>query len=163
MSHPAIAAPPAAFRPIDLGPLDITIEPRRHGVFYARSPFDLGNYTAKATLWLDRWAALRPEQIFLGQRRHGAWETITYAEARRKARGLAQALLGRGLSAEHPLAILSGNSIAHALLGLAALYAGVAYAPLSPAYSLASRDFARLRKIIDLLTQGLVFDDDGAL
>jgi feruloyl-CoA synthase len=164
MSRPALAtSPTAAFRPVDLGPLDVAIEPGRDGNFYARSPFGLGNYEAKATLWLDRWAALRPDHIFLGERRGSAWETITYAEARRKARMLAQALLGRGLGAERPLAILSGNSITHALLGLAALYAGIPYAPLSPAYSLASQDFARLRNIVDLLTPGLVFADDGAL
>lgn len=164
MSHPALAKSPTdAFRPVDLGPLDVAIEPGRNGIFYARSPFGLENYEAKATLWLDRWAALRPDHIFLAERRHGAWETITYSEARHKARVLAQALLGRDLSAERPLVILSGNSIAHALLGLAALYAGIPYAPLSPAYSLASRDFARLRGIIDLLTPGLVFVDDGAL
>ncbi len=56
-----------------------------------------------------------------------------------------------------------GNSIAHALLSLAALYAGIPHAPLSPAYSLASQDFARLRNIVDLLTPGLVFAEDGAL
>jgi feruloyl-CoA synthase len=164
MSRPAVAAPPAAaFRPVDLGPLDVAIEPGHDGSFYARSPFALENYVARTSLWLDHWAALRPDHIFLGERRRGAWEMITYAEARRKARRLAQALLGRGLSAERPLVILSGNSIAHALLGLAALYAGIPYAPLSSAYSLASQDFARLRGIIDLLTPGLVFADDGAL
>ncbi|HEY0145870.1 MAG TPA: AMP-binding protein, partial [Methylovirgula sp.] len=164
MSRPALAASPTtAFRPVDLGPLDVAIELGRDGDFYARSPFALRNYEAKATLWLDRWAALRPDHIFLGERRHGAWETITYAETRRKAHALAQALLGRGLSAERPLAILSGNSIAHALLSLAALYAGIPHAPLSPAYSLASQDFARLRNIVDLLTPGLVFAEDGAL
>lgn len=163
MSRPAVGAPPAAaFRPVDLGPLDVVIEPGHDGTFYARSSFDLGNYEARTTLWLDRWAALRPDHIFLAERRCGAWETITYAETRRKARALAQVLLGRGLSAERPLVILSGNSIAHALLGLAALYAGIPYAPLSPAYSLASQDFARLRGIIDLLTPGLVFAEDGA-
>jgi feruloyl-CoA synthase len=164
MSRPAVAAlPAAAFRPVDLGPLDVAIEPGHGGSFYARSPFALENYVGKTTLWLDRWAALRPDHIFLGERRRGCWETITYAETRRKARALALALLGRGLSAERPLVILSGNSIAYALLGLAALYAGIPYAPLSPAYSLASQDFARLHGIIDLLTPGLVFADDGAL
>jgi feruloyl-CoA synthase len=164
MSRPAVAAlPAAAFRPVDLGPLDVAIEPGPDNSFYASSPFELGNYEAKTTLWLDRWAARRPDHIFLGERRGGAWETITYAETRRKARALAQALLGLGLGAERPLVILSGNSIAHALLGLAALYAGIPYAPLSPAYSLASQDFARLRNIIDLLTPGLIFADYGAL
>ena len=154
------AAPP--LRPADLGPLDGVIVPGRDGQFYVRSPVDLGPYTAKVTLWLDHWAVAKPDHIFLAERHGGAWVTVTYAEARRKARALAQALLSRGLSAERPLAILSGNSIAHAWLGLAALYAGIPYAPLSPAYALASPDFARLKSLIALLTPGLVFAEDGA-
>ena len=58
--------------------------------------------------------------------------------------------------------ILSGNDIEHALIGLAANYVGVPYAPISPAYSLVSSDFGKLRHIVNLLTPGLVFATDGA-
>ena len=34
-------------------------------------------------------------------------------------------------------------------------------APISPAYSLISKDFAKLRTIMELLTPGLVFAADG--
>src|SRR5262249_8429837 len=51
--------------------------------------------------------------------------------------------------------------IEHALIGLAANYVGIPYAPISPAYSLISRDFSKLKSIIDLLTPGLVFTADG--
>lgn len=159
----ALADRAAPLRPVDLGPLDIVTVPGRDGGFYARSPFDLGPYEAKVTLWLDHWAAARPDDVFLAERRGEAWQTLSYAEARRKARAVAQALLARGLSTEQPLVILSGNSIAHALLGLAALYAGIPYAPLSPAYAQAGPDFIRLKSIIALLTPGLVFAEDGAL
>ena len=37
------------------------------------------------------------------------------------------------------------------------MLAGVPYAPISPAYSLVSQDFGKLRHILDLLTPGLVF------
>src|SRR5262249_364817 len=67
----------------------------------------------------------------------------------------------RDLSPERPIAILSGNDIEHALIGLAAMYVGIPYAPLSPAYALMSTDFDRLRSIIDLITPGLVFAADG--
>ncbi|MDR3407386.1 MAG: AMP-binding protein, partial [Methylovirgula sp.] len=150
-------------RPVDLGPLDIALAPGRGGVLYARSPIALGAYEAKVTHWLDRWAALRPDQTFLAERSvSGGWARISYAQARAKARRLAAALLARGLSAERPLVILSGNSIVHALLGLAALYAGIPYAPVSPAYALAAPDFTRLKSIFGLLTPGLVFAEDGA-
>jgi acyl-CoA synthetase (AMP-forming)/AMP-acid ligase II len=72
-----------------------------------------------------------------------------------------QALLERGLSAERPLAILSGNDLEHALLAFAAQHVGVPYAPISPAYSLISQDFGKLRYIMDLLKPGLVFAASG--
>ena len=86
---------------------------------------------------------------------------MTYAEARKKVRSLAQALLDRDLSAERPLVILSGNDIEHALLGLGAMYAGIPYSPISPAYSLASSGYEKLRSIISLLTPGVVFAASG--
>ena len=70
-------------------------------------------------------------------------------------------LLRRGLSPERPIVIISGNSIEHALLGLAATYVGIPFAPVSPAYSLMSSDFGKLRMIVDLLTPGMVFAADG--
>lgn len=76
-------------------------------------------------------------------------------------RRLGKALLERGLSAERPLLILSGNEIEHALLALAAHHVGVPYAPVSPAYSLVSQDFGRLRYVVELLTPGLVYASDG--
>ena len=79
-----------------------------------------------------------------------------------KVRRIGAALLTRNLSAERPIAILSGNDLEHALLGLAANYVGIPYAPVSPAYSLISSDFGKLRHIVDLLTPGLVFACDGA-
>ena len=69
--------------------------------------------------------------------------------------------LERELSPERPIAILSGNDIEHALLGLAAMHVGVPYAPISVPYSLVSRDFKKLKAIIEILTPGLVFAADG--
>ena len=54
----------------------------------------------------------------------------------------------RRLSAERPVAVLSGNDFEHALIELGALYAGVPYAPVSPAYSLLSKDFAKLKHVM---------------
>ncbi len=50
------------------------------------------------------------------------------------------------LDAERPVAILSGNSIDHALVGLGAMMAGLPYAPVSPPYSLVAKDFAKLTR-----------------
>jgi feruloyl-CoA synthase len=115
---------------------------------------------------LDYWAEHAPDRVFLGQRnlgQHGAggWRTCTYAETRSIARKIAHALLKKPLSADRPIAILSGNDIEHALLGLGAMYAGVPYAPISTAYSLVSSDFGKLRHIFNLLTPGLVYAADA--
>jgi feruloyl-CoA synthase len=57
--------------------------------------------------------------------------------------------------------ILSENSLEHAVLALACLYVGVPYCPVSPAYSLISQDFEKLRHILQLLQPGLVFASDA--
>src|SRR5207245_4958741 len=91
----------------------------------------------------------------------GAWRKITYAQLMNSTRAIASALLARGLSAEKPIVILSGNSVDHALLAFGALYAGIPFCPVSPAYSLVSRDYGKLSFLMKLLTPGLVFADDA--
>ena len=92
----------------------------------------------------------------------GAWRTLTYADALAKVRAIAAALLARGLSADRPIAILSGNDIEHALLGLAAMHVGIPYAPISVPYSLLSKDFGKLKTIIEVSQPGFVFAANGA-
>ncbi len=119
-------------------------------------------YPAKLNERLVHWARETPGQIFLAKRdAGGAWRTLAYAQTLALVRTLGQALLDRGLGAERPLAILSGNDLEHALLALAAMHVGVPYAPISPAYSLISTDHAKLRYILELLQPGLVFAANG--
>ncbi len=72
-------------------------------------------------------------------------------------RSIAAWILAQGLSAEHPLAILSDNSIDHALLALGAMHAGVPVAAVSPAYSLMSKDFDKLKSMTRLLQPGAIY------
>jgi feruloyl-CoA synthase len=100
-------------------------------------------------------------RVFLAERgANGVWREFTYAQALREVRAIAGALLGRALGPERPVAILSENSIGHALLALAAMHVGIPVAPVSPAYSLMSRDYGRLRAAIALLRPGLVYVED---
>jgi len=152
----------APFRPVRLGPNEAVVERRADGAILVRSPYPLPEYPGRLIDRLDHWAELTPDAIFIAEREPGgAWRALTYAETRREARAIAAALLGCNLSAERPVAILSGNDIEHALLGLACMYAGVPYAPISPAYSIVSQDLAKLRHVIGKLTPGLVFAGDG--
>ena len=151
-----------AFRAARLGPVAVEVTHESGGVVHMRSPHTLGTYPAKLTERLEHWAQVAPRRTFLAERDGaGNWRGIDYAQTLLRVRSLAQALIDRGLSVERPLLILSGNDIEHALLALAAQYAGVPYAPVSPAYSLLSRDFGRLRHIVSLLTPGLVFTADA--
>ena len=141
---------------------NVTLEHRADGSIRLRSPHKLPPYPAKLTVRLEHWASVAPERTFLAQRAAGGeWRRVSYGEALDQVRRIAGALLKRDLSPHRPVMILSGNDIEHALLGLAAMFAGIPYAPVSPAYALVSTDFNKLRTIIDLLTPGLIFVADG--
>jgi feruloyl-CoA synthase len=143
--------------PVRFAPATVLRTPRPGGGFILRSPAPLPEPVRCVGDWLVRWAREAPDRTFLAERRDGAWARVSYAQGLARVRGLAQALLDRGLSASRPLAILSGNSIDHALLALAAMHVGVPVAPVSAAYSLASRDHAKLRALIDVLRPGAVW------
>ena len=147
---------------LTFGPPDVTVERRPDGAMIVRSPHPLGPYPNTVTDWLVHWAEAAPDRVFLAERRGDEWRRVNYAEARDSARRVAQALVDRNLTVERPVAILSGNSVDHALIGLGAMIAGVPYAPVSPPYSLVAKDFAKLKSIIGILTPGLVFVADGA-
>jgi feruloyl-CoA synthase len=150
------------FRAVRLGPSEVVVEQRTDGIIHLRSPHDLGPYPVKLTERLEYWAARAPDRVLFAQRDDkGGWRGVTYAEALDKARRIGAALLARPVSEDLPIAILSGNDIEHGLLALAALYIGVPYVPISPAYSLVSQDYGKLRHVFDLLTPGLVFAADG--
>src|SRR6201999_2014617 len=151
-------------RPVRLGPASVDIERRTDGAMVLRSPRRLEPYPEKLTERLAHWANAAPERIFLAQRdRAGGWRSLSYAEAYASVRAIAAALLERPLSPERPIAILSGNDVEHALLGLAAMHVGIPYAPISVPYSLVSRDFKKLKAIIAILSPGLVFAANGTV
>ena len=153
--------PAAPVREVVLGAADVEIERRADGAILLRSPHALGEYPRNLTERLSHWARQTPAQRFIAQREAaGGWRSLTYAEAYRSVRAIGQALLARGLSQERPLAILSDNDIEHALLALACMHVGIAYVPVSSAYSLVSTDFAKLKHVIALLTPGLVYATD---
>ena len=162
MNAVAAAATPA-FRALSLGPYAGKAERRSDGAVLLRSDEPLGPAAARYTDPLVRWARERPHLSYLAQRgADGEWRHLSYADALEKVRCIGQALLRRGLGPDRPLLILSENDIESALLSLAAAHVGVPFVPLSPAYSLLSRDGERLRHALELLTPGLVFAADAA-
>ena len=159
MAEPASAAP---LRPVRLGAFNAVLEREANGVIHIRTAQVLAPYHAKLSEPLQHWARVAPERVYLAQRdADGRWRTLAYAEVLALTKRIGAALLRRGLSPARPIAIISGNDIEHALLGLAAMGVGIPYAPISAAYSLLSSDFGKLRAIVDLLTPGMVFANDG--
>src|ERR1700716_1964676 len=79
----------------------------------------------------------------------------------RPSDALTQAILNLALESGRPVAILSGNSIEHALMTQAAMQARISAAPVSPAYSLQSHDHAKLKYLFDLIRPALVMVQDG--
>lgn len=140
----------------------IQVERRRDGTMVLRSPQELGTPARAVGEWLVHWAHAAPERIFLAERQEGAWRKVTYGDALELARRIGQGLLNRGLDASAPVVILSDNSVDHALLALGAMHVGVPVAPVSPAYSLVSKDFAKLKAIFELLQPGLVWTAERA-
>ena len=138
-------------------PAQVDLEKRADGTLLLRSPQKLEPYSRCITEWLVQWSDQTPSRPFLAERRGEAWRTVSYREAYGAARRIGQALIERGLGAEKPVAILSDNSIDHALLALGAMHVGIPAAPVSPAYSLMSKDFGKLKAIFELLKPGLVY------
>jgi len=173
-----MAAPQAArsessrnMRAVKLCDAEVTVDRRPGGAIYLKSGRALPPYPEKLTDQLVHWARVAPDRVFMAERANsssppplagegqggGAWRAISFRQTLERVRRIGAALLTRNLSADRPIVILSGNDLEHALLGLAANYVGIPYAPVSPAYSLISSDFGKLRHIVNLLTPGLVY------
>ncbi len=151
------------YREVSIGhaPVQVTEE---QGVLHMRSLEPLAELPARLLDRLVHWARVRPEQTFIAARQGGGdWRRVSYREMLDSVRSIAQGLLSYGLSADKPLALLSGNDIEHLQVALGAMYAGIPYCPVSPAYSLLSQDFAKLRHVCGLLQPGLVFVSDAAV
>jgi feruloyl-CoA synthase len=151
----------ARLKPIDYATADVVCEPTADGGYRMRSKTPLNAIAPSLADLFRRAVARQPSRLFMAERdASGAWNGLTYEQARVRVDNVAQALLDRGLSAERPVMILSGNSIEHAILMLAGYTAGIPVAPISVAYSLQSQDHAKLKHINALLTPGLVYVSD---
>ena len=149
------------------GCLSAHVEQRPDGAIVLRSTEALAPYAECLTARLVFWAQHAPERAFVARRDPsvpggGDWQRISYAQMLQRARAVGQALVDRGLSVDRPVAVLSDNDLEHITLAMGAMWAGVPYVPISPAYSLLSQDFGKLRHILGVTTPGLVFASSPA-
>ncbi|MEY2860155.1 MAG: hypothetical protein RL392_613 [Pseudomonadota bacterium] len=156
------------FRPLTFGVTRVALTDGASGMHYLQAEQPLQAFPDRITDRLVHWASTAPERTFMARREKltdgttGDWKHISYAQAWTTALSIAQSLVNRGLSAERPVVILSENDLEHAMLALGCLVAGVPFVPTSPAYSLISQDYDKLRHVLRTVTPGLVFAADAA-
>ena len=155
------------YRAMRYGITSVQVQTRDDGVQYVLADVPLDAYPTRMTDKLLHWSRVTPERTLVARRKRlkdgstGDWEHLTYAQALTAARRIGQALLDRGLSVDKPVLILSENSLEHAMMALACMMVGVAYCPVSPAYSTISKDYDKLKHIIRTLTPGMVMAVDA--
>ncbi|MDA1098164.1 MAG: feruloyl-CoA synthase [Proteobacteria bacterium] len=139
----------------------VGVERRDDGSIVLSSPYPLGAGVVQLGVYLRHWAEAAAERTFLAERKDpsqdGDWRGITFGSARKQVDAIAQGLLDRGLGPDRPLMILSGNSLQHALLTYGAMQVGIPVSPVSPAYSLMSKDFSKLRHICELVRPAVIY------
>ena len=157
-----LATSSARYRRFAFGINGVQVDAQAGGAVHVRVSQPLEDYPGRLTDKLLYWAEAAPQRSYMARRgADGEWRHISYAQALDFARRIGQGLLARGLSAERPLLILSDNDLEHAMLALGCQYAGIPFSSISPAYSLLSKDYDKLRHVLALLTPGMVFAANG--
>ena len=154
----------APLRPVRLGPADVVLERKPDGTILIRSPQPLDAYPASSPSGWSIGPRPRPTACSWRSARRtatGARSTYAAGARRRCARIGAGAARARALRRAADRDPVRQRHRARAARRSPRCIVGVPYAPISPAYSLMSSDFGKLRTIIDLLTPGLVFASDG--
>jgi len=142
-------------------PQEIDVEKRENGTLILRSPLQLEECELNVWSKFNKICKQFPDTIWLAERDGANWRTISYNEANKVVDSIAQFLINSGLNQDRGIMILSGNSINHGLINVAALCAGIPVAPISVAYSLMSSDFAKLKHCFNLVNPGLIYVEDG--
>lgn len=147
----------SSFRAVRLWQPRIEWEARPDGAILVRQADPLGPWPARMSDRIDHWAAVDPDRLWMAERAGEGWAGVTYGALAGHVRAIGQALLGLGLSVERPLAILSGNSVGHALVALGAQFAGIPSAAIAPAYATSAGALGKLAAVRDQITPGAVY------
>ncbi|MCE1187467.1 MAG: AMP-binding protein, partial [Rhodocyclales bacterium] len=164
MNNPAFQTLVASdFRPVKIGYPPPEIAHDAQGVWRIKPLEQLEAYPERLTDRLVSGAEAFPERCLMAKRdASGEWVRISYRDMLARARRIGQWLLDQGLAVARPSLILSGNDLEHIQLMLGAMYAGIPYSSVSPAYSVVATDYAKLRHIVETVTPGAVYAADGA-
>lgn len=142
-------------------PHAISREDRADGTILLRSDYDVGPVTDRTGDWLHHWASEAPDRVFLAERSGAGWREESYSATLQQVRAIAASLLARGMGADTPILIMSGNGVDHGLLSLGAQYAGVPTVPVAEQYSLIHGAHGRLRHAIELVRPKMAYVVDA--
>jgi feruloyl-CoA synthase len=145
-----------------LAPPRVDFEPRSDGGLVLRNPDPLQPFVRCIGDWLEHWALMKPEGLFLAERDgEGEWRKVTYRQARDRVGRIAQGLIDAGFPAGRPVVILSDNSVDSALLGLAAMHVRRPYCMVSSAYCRLTKNYSKISGILDMLSPAMVYASDA--
>ena len=154
----------APLAPVNMRRFGVDVEMRDGGVSILRCPEPLGPLPASLIQILRSRAQGHPARDFFCEKdATGGWRRASYAEVRRAADAIGQALLDNGHGPGRPAAILSDNSIDQALFTFGAMTVGVPVMPVSPAYSLMSSDHEKLKGVIEHNDPSVIYVQNPAL
>jgi feruloyl-CoA synthase len=159
MQLTSAASRPVPFRPTDFLPVDLAVERRGDGAIVLRSRIPLQDFEPCLPRVLATQAERLGDKPYLVQRRgpQREWTAHSYAATKRDTDAIAQWLLNRGIARDRPILLLSGNSVAHALVKFGGMAVGIPACPVSSNYGLMDANFARLRHVVQLTRPGIVF------
>lgn len=155
----------AAYREVAFPPVDLEVERRADGtlVLTPRDPLRIIHRTVPEGLVYQ--ADQQGGKTHLAERpTPGApWRSVTFAETKAMADAVSQFLIDLDIAPGRPVMIVSGNSIAHAVMRYGAMGAGVPVCPVSANYALlgAAGGFERLRYVTDMINPAVIFAEDA--
>jgi feruloyl-CoA synthase len=153
----------ASLAQVNMRRFGVDVERRDGNVSVLRCTEPLGPMADSLVALLRDRADAHPDRDFFCEKDGaGDWRRVTYADVRRAADAIGQALLNGGHGAARPAAILSDNSISQALFTFGAMTVGIPVMPVSPAYSLMSSDHEKLRGVIEHNDPSVIFVESAA-
>ena len=147
------------FRKTNFLAVDLETERRADGSILLRSRIPLLPIEPCLPRILAERAQLHPAKPYLVQRRGAerSWVAHSYGDTKRDSDAIAQWLLARGIQRDRPILLLSGNSVAHALVKFGGMAAGIPACPVSANYGMIESNFSRLRHVVELVRPSVVF------
>jgi feruloyl-CoA synthase len=155
--------PAPAFRPLPMPTRRTLVEHHPDGSMILRSSSAPPAIEQRCFAdFIPLWAQTRgATPAFRERDANGEWRSLSWNALWQQVQSVGAALLEMGLNASRPLMLLSGNSIEQAVILMAAEYVGIPAAPVSPAYSALSKDFARLKAVCELVPPAALFVQDA--